>query len=133
VVTYDEHGGFYDHVVPPRCPPQTTDKQTSRLDSGGKPQFMFDRLGPRVPTLIVSPWVQKGVIDHGPGTGAQIDPSIHYDHSSIVATVRELVGRPVDPLTERDEIAPTFTHLFRDVKRGDGDCPDKLGREWGVQ
>ena len=77
--------------------------------------------------------LQHRVIDHGPGTGANIDSSIHYDHSSLVATVRELVGRPVDPLTERDQIAPTFTHLFRDVRRGDGDCPEKLGREWGVE
>ena len=61
----------------------------------------------------MSPWVPKGVIDHGPATGARIDPNIHYDHSSLVATVRE--------------------HLFRDVMRRDGDCPDKLGKEWGVE
>ena len=68
------------------------------------------------------------------GAGTHNDPSIHWLVApSIVATVRELVGRPVDPLTERDQIAPTFTHLFRDVQRGDGDCPDKLGREWGVE
>jgi phospholipase C len=133
VVTYDEHGGFYDHVVPPRVPSQKPDAPASPRDANGQPLFLFDRLGPRVPTLIVSPWVKKGVIDHGPGTGAHIDPAIHYDHSSIVATVRELVGRPVDPLTERDEIATTFTHLFGDSKRGDGDCPDKLGSEWGVE
>jgi phospholipase C len=133
VVTFDEHGGFYDHVVPPRVPSQKPDAPASALDANGKPLFMFDRLGPRVPTLIVSPWVQKGIVDHGPGTGANIDNAIHYDHSSLVATVRELVGRPVEPLTERDEIATTFTHLFRDVKRSDGDCADKLGSEWGVE
>ena len=133
VVTYDEHGGFFDHVVPPRVPKQQPDTPVSSVDANGKPVFLFDRLGPRVPTLIVSPWVQKGLIDHGPTTGARIDPSIHYDHSSLVATVRELVGRPVDPLTERDQIATTFTHLFRDVKRDDADCPQHLGKEWGVE
>jgi phospholipase C len=114
-------------------PSQKPDAPASALDANGKPLFMFDRLGPRVPTLIVSPWVQKGVVDHGPATGAMIDNAIHYDHSSLVKTVRELVGRPVEPLTERDDIATTFTHLFRDLKRSDGDCPDKLGSEWGVE
>ncbi|MDX1900830.1 MAG: alkaline phosphatase family protein [Gammaproteobacteria bacterium] len=52
VVTYDEHGGFYDHVSPPAAVPP--DHHTE--------EYTFDRLGVRVPALLISPWVKKGVI-----------------------------------------------------------------------
>lgn len=52
IVTYDEHGGFYDHVSPPACVPP--DNYTA--------EWSFDRLGVRVPAILVSPWVQQGVV-----------------------------------------------------------------------
>lgn len=122
LITFDEHGGYYDHVVPPRVPAETDYKPVNG--------FTFDRLGPRVPALVISPWVQKGVVDHGPNTGATIDPNVHYEHASIVATVRELasVGRgKIQPLTMRDNIACTITHLFQSSKRPASDCPEDLG------
>lgn len=51
VVTYDEHGGFYDHVSPPTAVPP--DDHTA--------EYAFDRLGVRVPAILVSPWVDPGV------------------------------------------------------------------------
>ena len=57
VVTYDEHGGFYDHVAPLKAPPPN-DGETSYPDPG----FKFDRLGVRIPTILVSPWIKKGTI-----------------------------------------------------------------------
>jgi phospholipase C len=58
VVLFDEHGGFYDHVVPPKTVPP--DAQTQK--------YSFDQLGVRVPALLVSPWVskrvEKRVFDH---------------------------------------------------------------------
>lgn len=48
VFTYDEHGGFFDHVVPPTC-------ADDHADEG------FDQLGFRVPALVVGPWVKQGV------------------------------------------------------------------------
>jgi phospholipase C len=60
VVTYDEHGGFYDHVEPPATIPP----DDRRVDS----TFGFDRLGLRVPAILVSPWVdirvEKTLFDH---------------------------------------------------------------------
>src|SRR5690606_25750559 len=49
LVYYDEHGGFYDHVPPPTVP-------DDRAADG------FDRLGFRVPALVVSPWAQRGAV-----------------------------------------------------------------------
>lgn len=56
LITYDEHGGFFDHVPPPA-------RDVPRPDgvSGPAPSFFqFDRLGVRVPTIAISPWIDKG-------------------------------------------------------------------------
>lgn len=56
VITYDEHGGFYDHVKTP-----FTDVPSPDGNTGPAPYFFkFDRLGVRVPTIMVSPWIKKG-------------------------------------------------------------------------
>ncbi|KAJ3409940.1 hypothetical protein HDV05_004162 [Chytridiales sp. JEL 0842] len=65
IITFDEHGGFADHVSPPRAPPpgdNKTFKWTSGDQTGG---FRFDRFGVRVPTYIISPFVQAGKVEHG--------------------------------------------------------------------
>ena len=62
--------------------------------------FAFDRLGLRVPAVLVSPLIKSGTVD-----------STLYDHTSLLATVRELFGLP-KPLTNRDAQANTFTHLL---------------------
>lgn len=58
VIFYDEHGGFYDHVVPPK----------SISPDDHKEEYTFDQLGVRVPALLISPWVdnrvEKTVFDH---------------------------------------------------------------------
>jgi phospholipase C len=56
VITYDEHGGFYDHVETPYVNVPNPDGNT-----GPAPYFFkFDRLGVRVPTIMISPWIKKG-------------------------------------------------------------------------
>lgn len=56
IITYDEHGGFYDHVPTPISGVPSPDGIV-----GPEPfLFKFDRLGVRVPTIMVSPWIQKG-------------------------------------------------------------------------
>ncbi len=76
VITYDEHGGCYDHVPTPWG--------AIRPDAS-KPQkpFGFDRYGVRVPAVLVSPWIEPGTVFRAPGKGAE------YDHTSILATLRE--------------------------------------------
>ena len=95
IVTWDEHGGFYDHAVPPSAIPPG-DPPVDDYDHHG---FWFDQLGPRVPALVISPFVRRGVIDH-----------TVYDHTSILATVERLFG--FGALTQRDESAADTLHLL---------------------
>ncbi|KAL9275428.1 Non-specific phospholipase C1-like protein [Drosera capensis] len=58
LITYDEHGGFYDHVPTPVRGVPNPDGII-----GPEPYFFrFDRLGVRVPTLLISPWIDKGTV-----------------------------------------------------------------------
>ena len=54
IITYDEHGGFFDHVPPP-----LTVNPDGKVANDVNPPFNFDRLGIRVPTLFISPWIHK--------------------------------------------------------------------------
>jgi phospholipase C len=68
IVLYDEHGGFYDHVSPP----------STVAPDGHTDRFAFDRLGVRVPAILVSPWLDRGFI------------SKEFDHTSILKMACEL-------------------------------------------
>lgn len=101
IVTYDEHGGFYDHVAPPAAVnPDGINSPPPGDSASFAPAFAFDRLGCRVPAVIVSPWVKKGFVD-----------SSKYQHTSILATVKEMFGLPAF-LTKRDAAAKAFSELF---------------------
>ena len=95
-VTYDEHGGLYDHVVPPAaCPP---DDHPPDIAPGG-PEGGFDQLGVRVPMMVVSPFAKKHFVGHRT-----------YDHTSIV---RFIQSRFVIPsLTHRDANAEAPWEMF---------------------
>jgi phospholipase C len=64
VVTYDEHGGFYDHVSPPK----TADDTLEKFGMDG-----FDQLGFRVPAMVIGPYVKQGHVS-----------SVQYDHTSAL-------------------------------------------------
>nr|MBA3487555.1 phosphoesterase [Lysobacter sp.] len=106
IITYDEHGGFYDSVAPGSATPPN-DGSPSGLNEFG---FTFDTLGVRVPAVIISPWI-----------GTAVDHTV-YDHSSVLATVEKLLGRA--PLTDRDRSANDLTHLLQSAARTD--CPTTL-------
>lgn len=56
IVVYDEHGGFWDKVPP------TADVPNPSPDKPGVPsKFAFDRVGIRVPSIAISPWLNKSV------------------------------------------------------------------------
>lgn len=119
IITYDEHGGFYDHVPTPVKNVPSPDDIV-----GSEPYyFKFDRLGVRVPTIMISPWINKGTVVHGP-TGPY--PSSEFEHSSIPATVKKIFNLKSGFLTKRDAWAGTFEGILqlRDSPRTD--CPDKL-------
>jgi acid phosphatase len=90
VITYDEHGGFWDHVAPP----------TSRKHS--------DVWGPgsRVPTIIISPLAKPHFVDH-----------TLYDTTSILSTIEHRWD--LEPLGTRDAHANDLRHAFRPVDEGD--------------
>ena len=90
VITYDEHGGCYDHVPPPSATPPATPPTTP---------FNFDRYGVRVPAVIVSAYVEQGTVLRASG-------AVPFDHTSIIATVRKRFPAFGPPLTGRDAVAP---------------------------
>jgi phospholipase C len=120
VVTFDEHGGFFDHVAPGGAPNPDGMNSPNPDDTAGfkVPPFSFDRLGLRVPTIIVSPWVQKGVVENR-----------RLQHTSVIKTVTEMF-QLAGPLNKRDGSAASFADLFQQsgAPRAASDMPDKLPR-----
>jgi phospholipase C len=91
VITYDEHGGCFDHVAPPAgaIPPDA---------NVGEFGFDFTRFGVRVPAVLVSPLIEAGTVFRVPAGTMPID------HTTILHTVEERFGVPA--LTARDAAAP---------------------------
>jgi len=105
LIVYDEHGGFYDHVIPPghpswkaQCPGidyEVVSPDDARGTGDGRENgYAFDTLGPRVPAVVVSPWIERGSVF---GWRAN-DPlkRATFDHTSILATVGAMTGVWVD-------------------------------------
>jgi phospholipase C len=91
IIVFDEHGGCFDHVPPPAAVAPSLRASNP---------FNFDRYGVRVPAVLVSPYIQQGLVLRPPA-------DTPFDHTSIIATLRkrfDLGG----PLSERDAVAPTF-------------------------
>jgi phospholipase C len=93
VLTYDEHGGCYDHVSPPwgATPPDAT---------AGEFGFGFDRFGVRVPAVLISPLIAPGTVYRVPAGAMPLD------HTSVLKTIEQRWNIP--PLTKRDAAAPGF-------------------------
>jgi phospholipase C len=112
IVTYDEHGGLYDSVAPPAAAPPN-DNSPATLNQSG---FKFDRLGLRVPAVVISPWIPAGTVVHDV-----------FDHSSIYATLRT-VFPALAPLTDRDKAANNVRGLLS-LSAPRDDCPVSVARE----
>lgn len=121
VITYDEHGGYYDHVAPPmKDIPPPGDGYKSYPD-----KFSFDRLGVRIPTLLISPWIPKGLVLTHPPAAQKPANSSEYSLTSIMATARKLLGMKSGPLTNRDKWSATFEQVFN-LTQPRQDCPQHL-------
>lgn len=104
IVTYDEHGGCYDHVFPGRA-----------AATGEKAQngYAFDTFGVRVPAVIVSPYVPAGSIIRPNG-------DTPFDHTSIFKTLQDLFGLDKKPLTPRTAAAPSLLSALSASPENDG-------------
>jgi phospholipase C len=96
IITYDEHGGFYDSVAPPGNISAPNDVPPTNYNEYG---FGFTQYGVRVPAIVVSPYIPQGTVNQAA-----------YDHTSVLATLEKLWG--IGPLTDRDRNANNVTGLL---------------------
>jgi phospholipase C len=95
-ITYDEHGGLYDHVPPPpACSPDDLGPKNAADAAIGR----FDRLGFRVPVFVISPYTKAHYVSH-----------VIHDHTSIVRFVETLFDLPA--MTNRDANADAMLDFF---------------------
>ena len=95
-LTYDEHGGFYDHVAPPAAP--IPDNIPPMLKPGDTPGA-FDHYGMRVPAVVISPYSKSHFVSH-----------VVHDHTSILRFIEYRFGLP--SLTNRDANADPMLEMF---------------------
>jgi phospholipase C len=89
-VVYDEWGGFFDHVRPPRVP---DDRSSADVNQD------FGQMGIRIPAVLVSPFARRGHVDHN-----------IYGFESILKLIRYRFG--LSPLTTRDRYARNIARSF---------------------
>jgi hypothetical protein len=116
IVLFDEHGGFYDHEVPPPIANWTGEAYDAHIPGFRRtedPTFDFRRAGVRVPALIISPWVPAGTVDH-----------THYDHTSLLDAAIRLVGFPIGERRYARFLATFAENFTRQGSRSD--CPTNM-------
>jgi phospholipase C len=135
LIVYDEHGGFYDHVIPPghsgwkdSCPGieyEVVSPDSARgVGEGRENGYAFDSLGPRVPAVVISPWIDRGSAF---GWKARApDKRVTFDHTSILATVGAMTGVWVDSKRAR---AATHLGVTLNRTRPRTDYPQRLAYE----
>jgi phospholipase C len=100
IITFDEHGGTYDHVPTPLPWTCSPDGIVIPYGQPGDSGFLFNRFGVRVPAVVVSPLIEPGTICH-----------TQFDHTSIIRTVaKRWLGE--EHLTERDKAAHDLSELL---------------------
>jgi len=123
LIVYDEHGGIYDHVVPPDCTPGG---YTAKPDATGTGRpFSFDRLGVRVPAVLISPWIPRGTIVSPMKSDGTMQNQRNFEHASIPNTVTNHFLPDFDQnnkRTDREKKSETFLDLLTDTMRPDDDC-----------
>jgi phospholipase C len=95
-ITYDEHGGYYDHVPPPRA---IKPDSISPILSPGDAPGAYDRYGFRVPMIVVSPWAKPAYVSN-----------VVQDHTSMLAFIEQKWNLPA--MTFRDANAAPMTDYF---------------------
>jgi phospholipase C len=101
-VVYDEWGGFFDHVRPPRVPD---------MRSSSDLEMDFGQMGIRIPAVLVSPYARRHHVDHN-----------IYGFESILKLIRYRFG--IAPLTLRDRYARNMVRSFDFESKPNYDVPD---------
>ena len=115
ILTFDETGGFHDHIPPPLATRPDDLTYTETAPDGKNYTFSFDRLGGRIPTLLISPWIEKGVVEQkGTNSDGEV---VSYSASSILRTLGYLWD--FEPFTPRVRDSASFEHLVKRELRGD--------------
>jgi phospholipase C len=118
LITYDEHGGTYDHVPPPTNVPapkvrrKLLNRIVHRIYHPTSRPFDFRMLGVRVPAVVVSPLIARGTIS-----------TEVRDHASVPSTLRAIFAPSARPLTARDGWAKPF-HTLATLPQARVDLPD---------
>ncbi|MDN5765139.1 MAG: hypothetical protein L0H78_04905 [Humibacillus sp.] len=111
IVTFDEHGGTYDHVAPPAAAPPHASAPAGQFG------FAFDRSGVRIPTLAISAWIPERTV-----------VTEEYRATSVISTMRERWSLG-NPFTDRDATARSLSSIFTlDTPRAQADWPDVVAR-----
>jgi phospholipase C len=116
LVTYDETGGFFDHVPAPLAVRPDNLTYTEKAHDGSTYTLNFDRLGGRMPTFLVSPYSPKGYVEQygiDPATG----DAAPYSATSVLKTLGYLWD--LEDLTPRVSHSPAFDHLIGPQLRRD--------------
>jgi phospholipase C len=131
--TWDDPGGFFDHVPPPMSAPAPDEQPPCFCGKGeggckgSDPRGYnpYTRLGSRLPVVLASPWVKKGTVVGTPSEAHRPFADSQYDGTSIAATLKRLFGLP-SFLTKRDAWAVPFDHLFEELDAPRSDAPMHL-------
>lgn len=119
IVTYDEHGGFFDHMPTPVTDVPSPDGKP--CIAGCDPSSLeFTRLGVRVPFIVASPWVPKGLVVHANANATT--GGGYYEHSSIAASMHNMFDT-ASFLNARDAAAAPFDWIFNLLPSPRTDCP----------
>lgn len=104
LITWDEHGGFFDHLNPPAAVPPG-DAALNRDRAKPPRNYAFDHFGIRVPAVLISPWLPAGL-------GSDVfGKNVAFDHSSIVRALRSTFALGAK-LTNRDEASPDWNSVM---------------------
>jgi phospholipase C len=110
IVTYDEWGGFFDHVVPPRFPDDTDFSECTPYSGSG--DFDHGQAGFRVPSFVLSPFARRGAVN-----------STLFEHTAMLKLVEWRFG--LQPLSLRDKKSNNIADVLNfDPAAADLSIPD---------
>lgn len=115
ILTFDESGGFHDHVPAPLATRPDNLTYTETAPNGVKYVYEFNRLGGRIPTMLISPWISEGYVEQK-GFDSEGNTA-SYSASSVLRTLGYLWD--FEPFNPRVADSPSFDHLIQKTIRKD--------------